>query len=201
MASLASTAAFADDPKPTARNPPRKDAPKGDSKEDDAKSGDGKAADPNAKPADKPPEKKDDKPKVDVESKAFQDATFNQINGSAAQIDACTARYIEEFPDRKGVATVSFAIQPDGKVGAADVKCDLQASQNLVTCLRDIPRHWNFPPIGDQKLNSSLPIHVGKGQKFRLKKPGEKDEKPASPAEEEDTAVTWTPSFTPGWNQ
>ena len=117
----------------------------------------------------------------------FQLEVWKVITASAPQIDRCTERYTEEFPDRKGTVKIMVEIPPDGRVRTAKVESELRASQNLTGCIKDVARSWRFPAIDPAKVSSTLAVHVAKGQKFAMRKPGEKEpeaKRPEKPADE-----------------
>jgi hypothetical protein len=136
-----------------------------------------------------------------IESKDFQLGVWKGMNDSGPQVDACTGRYAEEFPDRKGQAEVIYEIGPEGKVVSHKVNCPLQNSQILVSCLKDVVRRWRFPDVGEAgRIEVKVSIPIAKGQKFAPLKPGEKPpENKSAPTEPQ--PFNLSPSaFTPTWN-
>lgn len=129
---------------------------------------------------------------------AAQLRVYTTLSGSAGQIDACTERYTAEFPDRKGEATIKVKVAEDGRVQDASATSGLQSSDRLTTCLSSVGRLWRF---ADGPFELSLPVPVAKGQKLRLKKPGEKDPPPPAPgqppaAKDDEGFIRFTPSWT-----
>lgn len=125
----------------------------------------------------------------------FQLAVWKAITGTAPQIDRCTQRYTEEFPDRVGTVTINVEIPGDGRVRTAKADSPLQASQNLTGCLKDVARSWRFPAIEPAKVSTSLVVQVAKGQKFAMRKPGEKEPEAKQPeAPKDEGFMRFTPS-------
>jgi hypothetical protein len=137
-----------------------------------------------------------------AQSLEYQIDVWKVVSGSASAIDRCTERYLDEFPDQKGMVTIAVEVSGEGRV-KSKATSKLQASRNLTVCLEDVARGWRFPALGPTiKLSSSLPVHVGKGIKFILAKPGEKPKPAATPQEQQSEGfVRFAPSFTPGWSE
>lgn len=123
----------------------------------------------------------EDKPKTKAvpapavtQSKVFQMAMYKEISGSSGAIDTCTAKYVDAFPENEGAANVWFSLSEDGAVAKAKVTTSLNSQDNLRRCLRDIALGWKFPKIGPNKVESTIKVHVKKGVKFEMIKPGQK---------------------------
>jgi hypothetical protein len=120
------------------------------------------------------------------ESKAKAEAAFKVIAASASAIDACSARYTGEFPDRKGIAKLEAEVSDGGRVMRANVKTELRAADRLEACLRAVAMGWRFDPATDGN-KIGLPVPIEKGKKVQLLRPGEKpagqEKAPEPPAE------------------
>lgn len=133
---------------------------------------------------------------------ASQLGIWTVLSASAGQIDACTARYTSEFPDRKGEARISVKVIEGGRVQDATATSELPSSDRLTTCLSSVGRLWRF---AEGPMELALPVQVAKGLKLRLKKPGEKDPPPAAPPSPGEAPKTDGQDgfirFTPSWEQ
>jgi hypothetical protein len=130
----------------------------------------------------------------DEEKKKYEDAARAAINATAAAIDACTERYLEENPGTQGDATVSVKIVKGGAVGSARIDTALSQARSIRDCLERIARGWRFPaPQTEQPDDLSLKIPVKKGAKFKLYAPGE--QRPPEKAAEPEGFLQFAPSF------
>jgi hypothetical protein len=129
-------------------------------------------------------------------SPEFQLAVWQAISGSSGAIDNCVARYVEQWPDRTGQASIRFEVAADGKIKDAKVETSLQQAYALTNCLRDVAKGWKLPAPGGT-VSSQLGVKVHKGAKFSLLKPGEKPPEP-KPGEPQPEGFM---SFTPTWSE
>ncbi|MFO0722442.1 MAG: hypothetical protein U1E65_01585 [Myxococcota bacterium] len=147
------------------------------------------AAAPAAAPA---PAASEEKPEV------VQLKVWSALMASATQIDGCTTRYTNEFPDRVGTVTLTVGVAPDGRVVSAKAETDLKASDRLTLCLTSIGRGWRLPGHkGEDTAALALKVEVKKGKKFRLLKPGEKQPAAETTTEEKEPEFHYTPSWNP----
>jgi hypothetical protein len=134
----------------------------------------------------------EDKP---VDGKEAALAAWKTINGSGPQIDQCTQAYIGEYPATDGSVKLQITVVKNGTVGTAAVNTSLEGARNLRPCLEKVAKNWKFMPLATETEQLALTIPVKKGQKFVLKKPGEKSE-PTAPGQEkqEETVFDFLPS-------
>jgi hypothetical protein len=116
------------------------------------------------------------------------------LAASAGAIDACTTAYLTEYPASDGKVAISAIVGKSGAVGSATANTTLDGARNLRPCLESVAKKWKFPPVQRDAEPLSLTIVVKKGVKFTLKKPGEKDQAPASGAPADEGFVTFTPA-------
>ena len=115
------------------------------------------------------------------------------LNAQGAAFDACTARYLREYPEAEGRATLRLEVGPKGRVVRARADTRLVGARNLRPCLEAAGKNVRFPVSpqgGPGRL--SLTVPVGKGVRFRLWGP---DERPPEP---ETQRVSTVIRFLPG---
>lgn len=95
------------------------------------------------------------------------------INASAPRIDACVARYTEEYPKAKGVAKLEVVVGEAGKISKARAQTSLEGARHLRPCLEQAAESWKLPPPRDPKASLSVNVEVEKGQSFKLLTPKE----------------------------
>lgn len=174
------------EPETTEESAPEEEAPR----EDDAAAKEAAAAEEAAARA----AAETEAAKKRIESLEFQVAAWKAIMATAPMIDKCTNRYTEEFPDRRGTVSIQFEIPGDGKVKSAKATSGLQASQNLQGCLRDVARNWRLPPVAPLKVNTTLEVQVAKGQRFFMRKPGEKEDDAPKAAQQDEGFIRFLPA-------
>jgi hypothetical protein len=137
--------------------------------------------------ADDPPKEGDKPATPPISKKELEEAVYKAIMSSAGQIDACTAAYLNEYPNNAGTANMAATIVKDGSVPRVNVSTSLEGSRNLVPCLEKAGKIWKFPKLGEksEQAQITLTVQVKKGVKFTMKKPGEKAEEAKAAAEPE----------------
>ena len=116
------------------------------------------------------------------------------LNAQGPAFDACTARYIREYPKAKGAATLAFEVGLKGRVERAKAATRLIGARNLRPCLEGVVKTVRFPVTrkgGPGRL--SLRVPVEKGARFRLWGPDER-----RPAPETTQRVSTVIRFLPG---
>lgn len=101
------------------------------------------------------------------------------LNARGPAFDACTARYLREYPEAKGVAKLDLEVGPDGRVVRATAETRLVGARNLRPCLEGVVEGLRFPvsrKSGPGRL--SLDVPVEKGARFRLWGPDERRPEP-----------------------
>ena len=96
------------------------------------------------------------------------------LNARGSAFDACTERYLREYPKAKGTATVEFRLGPKGRVVRAQADTKLVGARNLRPCLEAAAKTVQFPTSGGGppgRLKVTIPVE--KGARFRLPAPGE----------------------------
>ena len=114
------------------------------------------------------------KAKTITNTKEFQDKLYGEINGSAPRVDRCTGKYVDVYPERRGIVSVSLDLTPYGKAQNVKVRTSLKGQDNLLGCIKDVIRRWQFPKVEHNKVDLAFQIPVAEGAKFRLLRPGEK---------------------------
>jgi hypothetical protein len=130
------------------------------------------------------------------EKKKYEEVARTAINATAAAIDGCTERYLEENPGTQGEAKISVTIVKGGVVSNAKVDTGLPQARSIRECLERIAKGWRLPePQTDKPDDLSLKIPVRKGLKFKLYAPGE--QRPPEAAAQPEGFLQFTPTFLP----
>lgn len=151
--------------------------------------------------AEEPPEKKEAPKKMSAEEqKALERKIVAAINAQAGTIDACTARYLKEYPAAKGSVALALEVEREGAVKSAKATTSLTGARNLRPCIEKAGRAVKFPaPNTEKPARLTLSVPVQKGAKFKLYAKGDepkpKPEDPAAPV----TVQFNMRSFTPSW--
>lgn len=97
---------------------------------------------------------------------------IQRINAAAPRIDACTARYLAEYPKADGTLVLELQVGKDGKVRAAKAQTKMEGARHLRPCIEAVGRALVLPPIEAARV-LPIPIRVAAGARFRVLKPGE----------------------------
>jgi hypothetical protein len=141
-------------------------------------------------------EKPQDKPQLTPEQ--MQMKVYETISRSAGAIDQCTQAYLTEYPAANGNVELTAVIVKDGSVGQATASTQLEGARNLRPCLEKVPKGWKFFPIGSDSEKLVVVVHVKKGQKFVLRKPGEEAKPRPGEGPQEEGFIGFMPNFLPG---
>ncbi|MEM6860153.1 MAG: hypothetical protein AAF627_05320 [Myxococcota bacterium] len=129
------------------------------------------------------------------------------INVSAPRIDACVARYTEEYPQADGVAQLQVVVDETGKVSEAQASTSLEGARLLRPCLASAAETWKLPPPSKPNATLSVKVRVAKGRRFKLLTPKEQAQaaadaqrRAAEAASKEDEGFVNVGTFLPsGW--
>ncbi|MBK8013474.1 MAG: hypothetical protein IPK13_19230 [Deltaproteobacteria bacterium] len=137
-------------------------------------------------------------------AKDIEQQVIGAIARTAGAIDACNDAYIGEYPAAKGTVSLTAGVERPGTVSTASAETSLEGARNLRYCLERVARSWRFPPLttGKEKEDLTITIPIAKGAKFKLKKPGEKEQesKPAAGKKPREGFIRFLPeSFLPSW--
>ncbi len=134
------------------------------------------------------------------QQKALQSKLTAVFNSRGPQLDRCTERYLEEFPEAKGKVDVTMKVLIDGKVSKATVTTRLSGARNLRPCIERVVKTYVFGPTKTETLDLTIAVPVAPGVKFRLYGPGEKPERSAATPPQEGYIRFQGRSWTPAWN-
>lgn len=130
---------------------------------------------------------------------ALQLKIIAKLNTKGPQFDACTKRFLEEYPKANGAVTLSMKISPEGKVVSAQAVTALKGARNLRPCIESVGKSYTFEPTqAAEPAPLSVTIPVEDGAKFKLYPPGQEPKRPkedkSAPAIFRFTPATWNPA-------
>jgi len=134
-----------------------------------------------------------------AQQKALQLKIIAQLNTKGPQMDACTKRFLDEYPKAKGAVTLSMKVSPEGKVVSAQAVTALKGARNLRPCIEAVGKSYTFEPTNAaEPAPLSITIPVEDGAKFKLYPPGQEPKRPkedkTAPAIFRFTPSTWNPA-------
>ena len=105
---------------------------------------------------------------------AIQRKLIEVINSQAGSVDACTGRYVSEYPKANGTASIELKVNKEGAVARATITTSLAGARNLRLCLEKVAKAYRFPPPeSDELVTLSFQVLVKPGAKFKMYMPGE----------------------------
>jgi hypothetical protein len=118
------------------------------------------------------------------------------LNAAGGSIDACTDRYLSEYPAADGKADIALTVLKNGMVQKATVEVGLEGARNLKPCLEAAGRGIKFPDVANDGATLKITVPIKKGAKFRVPMPGDPPPEGAKPQDEgfvQFLPADWTP--------